>query len=103
METPTYYSGIDLHKQTSYIATYDANATVVQEANLRNDRRAICAYFSSLPGRHKAPVEATPNWYWLADLLEELDIEMQLAHTTYLKAITHAKVKTTAVYRLAAD
>lgn len=94
METQTYYSGIDLHKQTSYIATYDADATIVKEAKLRNDRRAIRTYFGSLPGIHKTAVEATPNWYWLADLFDELGIEMQLAHTTYLKAITHAKVKT---------
>lgn len=94
METPTYYSGIDLHKQTSYIVTYDAEANVVQEANLKNDRRVIRAYFASLPGTHKTVVEATPNWYWLADLFGELGIEMQLAHSTYLKAITYAKVKT---------
>ena len=60
METPTYYSGIDLHKRTSYIATYDDNQ-VIQEANLKNDRRGIASYFASLKGIHKVALEATPN------------------------------------------
>ena len=39
-------------------------------------------------------MESTPKWYWLADLLREKEIELQLAHAKYLKAITYAKVKT---------
>lgn len=93
MET-TYYSGIDLHKHTSYIATVNADGSVVKEANLKNHKALIAAYFASLPGTHKAVVESTPNWYWLSDLLCEKKIELQLAHAKYLKAITYAKVKT---------
>jgi len=90
----TYYSGIDLHKHTSYIATMNADGQLVKEANLKNRRDLISAYFASLPGIHKAVVESTPNWYWLADLLHEKEIELQLAHAKYLKAIAYAKVKT---------
>ena len=93
MET-TYYSGIDLHKHTSYIATLNADGSLVKEANLKNHEGLIAAYFDSLPGTHKAVVESTPNWYWLADLLHERKIDLQLAHAKYLKAITYAKVKT---------
>lgn len=90
----TYFSGIDLHKHTSYIATVNADGAIVKEANLKNHRALITAYFASLPGTHKAVVESTPNWYWLADLLHEKQIDLQLAHAKYLKAITYAKVKT---------
>lgn len=93
MET-TYFSGIDLHKHTSYIATVNADGAIVKEANLKNHKALISAYFASLPGAHKAVVESTPNWYWLADLLHANDIDLQLAHAKYLKAITYAKVKT---------
>lgn len=93
MET-TYYSGIDLHKHTSYIATLNADGTLVKEANLKNHKALIAAYFASLPGLHKAVVESTPNWYWLADLMRDQQIELHLAHAKYLKAITYAKVKT---------
>lgn len=94
MESTTYYSGIDLHKRTSYIATINQHGETVKEANLKNHPAAICTYFATLPGRHKAVVESTPNWYWLADLLHQQSIELQLAHAKYLKAITYAKVKT---------
>ena len=90
----TYFSGIDLHKHTSYIATLNADGAIVKEANLKNHKARISAYFASLPGAHKAVVESTPNWYWLADLLHEKEIDLQLAHAKYLKAITYAKVKT---------
>ena len=93
MET-IYYSGIDLHKHTSYIATMNADGQIVKEANLKNRKDFISAYFASLPGTHKAVVESTPNWYWLADLLREKEIDLQLAHAKYLKAIAYAKVKT---------
>ena len=39
-------------------------------------------------------VESTGFWYWLAGLLEELGVELTLAHATRLKAIAAAKVKT---------
>ena len=91
---PTYYSGIDLHKRTSYFTTVDEDGKVVKEANLKNHRSAIRAYFASLPGSHKAVVESTFNWYWLADLLRDQNISLELAHAKYLKAITYAKVKT---------
>lgn len=90
----TYYSGIDLHKRTSYIATVNQKGDTVKEANLKNHPLAIARYFAELEGHHKAVVESTFNWYWLADLLEHQNIELTLAHAKYLKAITYAKVKT---------
>ena len=90
----TYYSGIDLHKHSSYITTLNSEGAVVKQGKLKNHRLLICSYFASLPGHHKAVVESTPNWYWLADLLHEKGINLQLAHAKYLKAITYAKVKT---------
>jgi len=39
-------------------------------------------------------VESTANWYWLSDLLAEHHIDLTLAHSKYLKAISYAKVKT---------
>lgn len=39
----------------------------------------------------KATVEATLNWYWLVDLLDELGYSISLAHPAKLKAIVTAK------------
>jgi transposase len=39
-------------------------------------------------------VESTGGWYWLADTLAALGVELVLAHATRVKAIAAAKVKT---------
>lgn len=89
-----YYSGIDQHKRDSFITTYDSNGTVVKQARVRNSPLLIRDYFTQFPGPHKAVVESTGSWYWLADLLRKNNVELTLAHATQLKAISAAKVKT---------
>ncbi len=89
-----YYSGIDLHWDNCYITTLDENGVLIKQQRVDNIREDIMNYFHSLPGIHIAVVESTTGWYWLNDLLEELKIELVLAHAKYLKAISYAKVKT---------
>ena len=89
-----YYSGIDLHWDNCYITTLDEKGVLIKQQRVDNIREDIVNYFHSLPGTHIAVVESTTGWYWLNDLLEELGIELVLAHAKYLKAISYAKVKT---------
>jgi len=89
-----FYSGIDQHKRDSFITTYGPHGEVVNQKRVPNSAMLIQRYFSQLPGPHKAVVESTGSWYWLADLLEAQGVELTLAHTTRLKAISAAKVKT---------
>jgi len=89
-----FYSGIDLHKDNSFITTVDDKGEIVKQERLRNTPELILAYFASLQGPHKTVVECTAGWYWLNDLLEAHGIELILAHAKYLKAISYAKVKT---------
>jgi hypothetical protein len=62
------FSGIELHKRSVAIHTLDAE-TVVRAANLPAQRRALTAYFGTLPGPHRAVVQCTGMWYWVRDLL----------------------------------
>lgn len=96
MATPTYYTGIDLHKRTAYLTTIDERGQLAGQKKLPCRRRALRQYFASFEtgARHKAAVETTTGWYWVADLLREEGIELKLAHAKYLKAISYAKVKT---------
>jgi len=89
-----YYSGIDLHKDNSYITTIDKGGKIVKQERLVNDREIIVDYFKSLGKKHKAVVETTSSWYWLGDVLQENAIDIKLAHAKHLKAISYAKVKT---------
>lgn len=89
-----YYSGIDQHKRDCMITTYDADGHLVKQQRVLNDRQRMRTYFTQFTGPHRAVVESTGFWYWLADLLDELGVELILAHATRLKAIAAAKVKT---------
>ncbi len=89
-----YYTGIDQHKQTSYLTTVDNKGIIIKQANLRNNPHDILNYFYQLKGKHLSTVETTGGWYWLSDLLKANNIDLKLAHAKYVKAIAYAKVKT---------
>src|SRR3989337_1284171 len=89
-----YYTGIDLHKFTSYLTTVDSSGIIVKQENLKNVAYNFIQYFNSIPGEHQATVESTMTWYWLNDLLTSINIPLVLAHAKYVKAIAYAKVKT---------
>ena len=89
-----YYTGIDLHKFTSYLTTIDSDGCIVKQANIKNVDYNFLQYFSDLSGEHQTTVESTCTWYWLNDLLTSINIPLVLAHAKYVKAIAYAKVKT---------
>ncbi len=89
-----YYSGIDQHKHDCMITTYDDGGRRVKQQRVPNSRDRLRRYFTEFRGPHRAVVESTGFWYWLADLLDDLGVELTLAHATRLKAIAAAKVKT---------
>lgn len=89
-----YYTGIDLHKYTSYLTTVDSAGKIIKQADLKNVDYNFINYFNAIPGKHKTTVESTMTWYWLNDLLCSLKIPLVLAHAKYVKAIAYAKVKT---------
>lgn len=91
------YTGIDLHKRTTVLATVDEAGRVVREASMPSSRSAVARYFAELPAASRATVEATSCWYWLRDLLEREGVPLTLAHAKFVKAIAYAKVKTDAV------
>ena len=53
-----YYTGIDLHRKTSFITTVDSDGRIIMKANLPNDEPTILEYFLSLDkDRHYQMVE----------------------------------------------
>ncbi len=74
--------GIDLHKNDLLINTLDPAGELVEQRRIRTHRASVAQYFHSLPGPHRATVESTASWYWLADLLREEGVGLTLAHMT---------------------
>ncbi len=81
-----FYSGIDQHKRDSFITTDDDRGAIVNQERVPNTRLRIQRYFAQFPGPHKAVVESTGSWYWLADLLQHLNAP----HATRLQSDRHA-------------
>jgi transposase len=89
-----YYTGIDLHKFSSYLTTVDSSGKIVKQADIKNVNHNFVQYFSDLGNENITTVESTMTWYWLNDLLTSMNIPLILAHAKYVKAIAYAKVKT---------
>jgi transposase len=89
-----FYSGIDQHKRDSFITTYGPDGAIVNQERVPNTQLRLQRYFAQFAGAHKAVVESTGSWYWLADVLRDLNVDLSLAQATRLKAISAAKVKT---------
>ena len=87
--------GIDAHKKYSQVSVKDQQGQTMDERRLwHDDKEGMRRYFSELPGPKAAVLEATRNWYWIYDLLEECFDTVKLSHPAKTKLIAEAKVKT---------
>lgn len=88
-----YYTGIDLHKKTSFITTIDERGQVVKRANLKNVTNEILNYFDDLVDDTRVVIESMSSWYWLYDLLTEKGLKVTISNPVKTKAIASAKIK----------
>lgn len=88
-----YYTGIDLHRKTSFVTTVDAGGKIVKKVNLRNDEVLILDYFLNLDDDTRVVIESTANWHWLYDLLSEHSIPVVVSNPVKTKAIASARIK----------
>ena len=88
-----YYTGIDLHKKTSYITTIDDSGKVVFRRNFANKEEQILDYFVNLEVPTKIVIESMCSWYWLHDLLKAHDFDMVISNPLKTKTIASAKIK----------
>jgi transposase len=88
-----YYTGIDLHRKTSFLTTVDSRGQIVKKANLANNEPTILEYFLTLNDDSQVVIESTANWYWLYDLLTEHGIPVVVSNPVKTKAIASARIK----------
>jgi transposase len=90
-----FYIGIDLHKKFSQVTVMNEQGNISQRKKLyHNDLESLKSYLSSFNHRAQATIEATRNWSWFYDLLEEAGINTKLAHPLKTRAIAEARIKT---------
>jgi len=88
-----YYTGIDLHKKTSFFTTIDESGKVVFRKNLTNQEELILEYFANLDGPTRIVIESMCSWYWLYDLLTGNGFRVVISNPKKTKAIASAKIK----------
>ena len=88
-----FYLGIDLHLKRTYVVLMDSTGKVIDERRIRN--LDMIEYLKgNVPRETYAVLEATRNWAFMYDLLEEHVERVELAHPKELRAIASAAVKT---------
>jgi transposase len=89
-----FYSGIDLHSRQSTICVIDDKDKIHLRTTVSNQIQQILHPLQSFTPFPEVAVEATLNWYWLVDGLQEAGFKVKLAHPFGLQIIKKAKVKT---------
>ena len=88
------YCGIDLHSTRMYVCIVDASGEVVFHKNLKAQAKPFTELMKRFANRDLViAVESTFNWYWLADLCQELQLKFVLGHALAMKAIHGGKTK----------
>jgi len=89
-----YYCGIDLHTTNCVICVIDNQEEIHFRGKVPNCIFEITDKLNGFSPKPGVVVEATLNWYWLIDGLQDEGFNVKLAHTYGLHMITGAKVKT---------
>ena len=98
MDNATRWVGIDLHRKRSQIAVIDEQGELTLSRRIVNDRDTFLELLGDpQEAQTHVALEATYGWEWLAELLEEADYDVHLAHPLRTRAIAAARVKTDAI------
>ena len=89
-----FYCGIDLHAKDCVLCVIDNKEKIHLREKVANRLERIIGMLRGFSPKPAVAIEATLNWYWLVDGLEEAGFRVKLAHTHGLHMITGAKVKT---------
>ncbi len=92
------YVGIDLHRRRSVIVVLDEAGDRVWSSRIENSRLNLEVELRSIIEKVEGPthviIEATWGWYWAADVVEEVGLEMHLAHPLATRGYETRRVKT---------
>jgi len=81
------YIGIDLHRRFSQVNVYDDMTNTETTQRLANDQEVMHDFFQTFEPDSRVTVEATGNWYWLVDMLQQLQMDVALANPLQTKVI----------------
>jgi transposase len=74
------YVGMDVHRKRSQVALVDEHGGQILNRNLPNNSAGLTSILGRLEPGTAVAFEAAYGWGWLAELLEELELEPHLVH-----------------------
>jgi transposase len=87
------YMGIDHHRQYSHITLLDEKGEKLKSGRVANYRSEMEKFLQGMQDV-RAVVEAGRSSYTMVDVLEDMEIDVTIAHPKEVKAIAKAKIKT---------
>lgn len=96
---PKTYIGMDLHKKTSSFCVMTIKGKIIREQTTTTTQEEIKKFIGEVKKiksvkKISLVLEPVSQWYFYADFIEDLGIEVHIAHPLKVKAISSAKVKT---------
>lgn len=88
---------MDLHKNTSTLCVKDYEGSVIASEKILTDKNDVKRFIDSVKRKGEnlsLVMEPVSQWYYYADLIENLGVDVHLAHPMRAKAIASAKIKT---------
>ena len=87
--------GMDIHRKWSQVWVLNPRGKEEQAVRLHHgDVGRVREFFQQFEPGTAVVMEATVGWMWLADLLQELDLDVHLAHSAGVKLIAASRLKT---------
>jgi transposase len=87
------YVGMDVHRKRTQVAVIDERGEELSNRNFPNDPAELAPALMMLDAGTPVVFEAAYGWGWLAELLDDLGLEVHLAHAKGCKAIASARLK----------
>jgi len=88
-----YYCGVDLHAKSIYVCLMNYNGKVFIHRKVPSDPLMFMNTIEAFKDNLVVGAESTFNWYWIADVCRENNIEFALGNALYMKAIHGGKKK----------
>lgn len=89
------FIGMDLHKNTSSFCVKTKDGELIDEKKVVTNPYEVKRYVKQFSHKELSLVlEPVSQWYFYADLLEEVGIDVHLGNPLQVKAIANARIKT---------
>lgn len=91
------FIGMDLHKNTSTLCVKNKEGEEIFSQKINTDKNEVRKFIQTVKEKSdnlSLVLEPVSQWYYYADLIEKLDVDVHLAHPMRVKAIASARVKT---------